>query len=448
MQPVSRNLLLMACMALVATPTVVAGEVPAVLPDRCIDTEVPDAGRRCDESVLTFHAEARYRQVAAHNSRLLRGHDMRQGQFRGLVGADLRPTPSLHFHAELGTGQVDRNQREATANFQNRIAVQQLFADLRHSTGTTLVGAVLGRQEFADGPRQLISVSDGPNLHRSWNGVRLYAQAARYRIGTFELRATRLARGGFDDGVQPNTILRGISGSFIVSRSNSPDIHLDPFWFHTELPGFRLGDEVGTDRRDTAGVRLRGSRAAFGWDWTVARQGGHTLAGRHVDAWGVFALQRLALSESGWKPKLTLHLDLASGGGLRDGGGVRTFHPLYASSSYLGESQFLGLSNLMLISPGIMLSPSATTTLSFEYGHARRRDTADSAYAGGMRAYAGTQGIPGHHIGNLLRLSGAWSPSARLSLDFDVEHLAAGHLLRGAGFGSGTYVQLGATCRY
>src|SRR5690606_18002811 len=127
------------------------------------------------------------------------------------------------------------------------------------------------------------------------------------------------------------------------------------------------GDEVGTDRRDTSGVRLRGSRAAFGWDWTVARQGGHTLAGRHVDAWGVFALQRLALSESGWKPKLTLHLDLASGGGLRDGGGVRTFHPLYASSSYLGESQFLGLSNLMLISPGIMLSPSATTTLSFEY---------------------------------------------------------------------------------
>ncbi|EIL95254.1 alginate export family protein [Rhodanobacter spathiphylli] len=270
----------------------------------------------------------------------------------------------------------------------------------------------------------------------------------RYRVGAFELRATRLARGGFDEGVQPDTILRGINGSFIVSRGNNPDVHLDPFWLHTELPAFRLGGEVGTDRRDTLGLRLRGSMGAFHWDWTAARQGGHSLADRSIDAWGVFAVQSLTLSESGWKPMLTSHLDLASGGGLGDGSSLRNFHPLYASSNYLGESQFLGLSNLLLISPGIMLSPSATTTLSFEYSHARRLDATDAAYAGGMRAYAGTQGVAGHHIGNLMRLSGSWSPSTRLSLNFDVEHLAAGQLLREAGFGSRTYVQLGATCRY
>lgn len=85
----------------------------------------------------------------------------------------------------------------------------------------------------------MISISDDPNLHRSWNGVRLYAQASRYRVGAFELRATCQARGGFDENVQLDTILRGINGSFIVSRGNNPDIHLDPFWLHTELPGFR-----------------------------------------------------------------------------------------------------------------------------------------------------------------------------------------------------------------
>jgi hypothetical protein len=453
MQPVSRNLLLFACVAIAATLPAFASEAAAAPPrDRCIGTDMMGGDRTCNATgnapLLTVGAEARYRYVAADNSRLIPGNDMRQGQFRGIVGADLRLTPRLHFHGELGTGQVDRDRGTAAANFQNRISLQQLFADARRTTGTTLMGAMLGRQEFADGPRQLISVSDGPNLHRSWNGVRLYAQAPRYRVGAFELRATRLAREGFDEGVQPDTILRGINASVIVSRGDSPDIHLDPVWLHTELPGFRLGDEVGTDRRDTFGLRLRGSRGAFHWDWTVARQGGHSLADRSIDAWGVFAVQSLTLSEWGWKPKLTSHLDLASGGGLSDGGSLRNFHPLYASSNYLGESQFLGLSNLLLISPGIMLSPSATTTLSFEYGHARRLDAADAAYAGGMRAYAGTQGMAGHHIGNLMRLSGSWSPSARLSLNFNVEHLAAGHLLREAGFGSGTYVQLGATSRY
>ncbi|WP_040672702.1 alginate export family protein [Rhodanobacter spathiphylli] len=124
-------------------------------------------------SMLTFHAEARYRYVATDNSRLISGNDMRQDQFRGIVGADLHLTPQLRFHGELGTGQVDRDRGAAAANLQNRISLQQLIADVRQTTGTTLLGALLGRQEFADGPRQLISISDGPNLHRSWNGVRL-----------------------------------------------------------------------------------------------------------------------------------------------------------------------------------------------------------------------------------------------------------------------------------
>src|SRR5690606_3178054 len=103
-------------------------------------------------------------------------------QFRGIVGADLRLDPHLRFYGELGTGRVDRDRNATGANFRNTASVQQLFAEVRGDIGGLLAGAMLGRQEFADGPRQLLSLGDGPNLHRSWNGVRLYAHAARYRI--------------------------------------------------------------------------------------------------------------------------------------------------------------------------------------------------------------------------------------------------------------------------
>ena len=65
-----------------------------------------------------------------------------------------------------------------------------------------------------------------------------------------------------------------------------------------------------------------------------------------------------------------------------------------------------------------------------------------------MRAYPGTAGVPGHHIGDLMRLTTAWSPSKALTLNFIVEHLTAGSVLARAGLESGTYAQFGATYRY
>lgn len=400
------------------------------------------------DAALSLSSEVRVRSINVRNDRLVRGTDITQTQVRAVLGAKLHLNSRVSFYGELGTGQVDTGRDDAAPNFQNRVSAQQIFVDLRSSQRSHLVGAMVGRQEFSDGPRQLISLSDGPNLHRTWNGVRVYAHARRYRMGAFELRATQLGNGGFDEGVQNDTILRGITGSFIVSSGEGPNVYLDPFWFHTEMPNFKLGGESGPDKRDTLGFRHWGRRGAVRWDWTAARQRGTSLGGRRIDAWAFFAVQSVMLSEHGWQPKLTSHVDIASGGGLNTGPNLRTFHPLYASSNYLGESQFLGLSNVMLVAPGISLTPSKSMSLSLEYGRARRLDSDDAAYAGGMRAYPGTAGTRGHHIGDLTRVSGAWSPTPRLAFTINVEHLAAGHVLRSAGLRSGTYAQFGATYRY
>lgn len=400
------------------------------------------------DASITFSAEARLRDIATQNDRLVPGTDTEQVQLRGIAGADLRLNRHIRFYSEVGTGHVDDDRDAAAANFQNQLSLQQLFVDVRGQHGDMLVGAMLGRQEFADGPRQLISLSDGPNLHRTWNGIRVYAHARRFRLGAFELRGTQLADGDFNGAIQSGAILRGINASFIVSRGEGPNTYLDPFWFHTEMPAFHLGNESGPDKRDTLGLRLWGRKGAVRWDWTAARQTGRTLGGRQIDAWGLFAVQSLTLSEQGWKPKLISHIDIASGGGITPGNTLHNFHPLYASSNYLGEGQFLALSNLVLISPGISLTPGPHTTLSFEYGVARRLDADDAVYAGGMRAYAGTDGLKGHDIGTLSRLSGTWSPANNLSFNLNIEHLSVGGVLHEAGYHSGIYTQLGLTYRY
>ena len=399
------------------------------------------------ETFLTLSAEVRLRNDTYDNRQLRPGDDYQQRLLRGVLGADLRFNPNLRVYGEAGTGQVDGHRNTAGANFQNCVSLQQSFVEASGYVGAILLGAMMGRQEFADGPRQLISLSDGPNIHRTWNGVRLYAHGERVRVGAYELRSTRLKRGGFDEEVNNSERLRGLNASVVIAADKQSSVYFDPFWIHSENPSFRYGSRVGLDDRDTIGVRVWGRRGDWRFDWTVAHQSGNYM-NRDIDAWGIFAVQSLTLANDRWSPRLTAHIDMASGGGTYGTGSVQGFNQLYASSGYLGEGQFLSLSNLLMIAPGVSVSPTPATTVAIEYGFARRLNADDAAYAGGMRAYVGTQSAQGHEVGGLLRVVGTWAATKHLSLFLNYEHLAAGDVLQRSRVPSGTYGSFGATFRY
>lgn len=402
----------------------------------------PDATPSIQGASIKISTELRVREVVIGNKGLVPGESRAQTQLRAIMGADLHMNPNLRIFGEIGTGQVNDERRQASASFQNRASLQQLFADVRETQGALMFGAVIGRQEFSDGPKQLISLSDGPNLHRTWNGILAYAHGPHFRLGMFDFRATNLAPGSFDDGIQSSRTLSGVVASFIALSGSNRNAHLDPFWYRTTIPIAHPVHGAGLDQRNTLGLRLWGRNGPASWDWTIAGQSGRSSSGQGISAWGLFAVQSLGISENGWKPRLTSHLDIASGDAEVDDNTTQTFHPLYSSSSYLGEGQFLGLSNLILFAPGMVFTPSKQTALSLEYGYARRLDTGDAVYANGLRAYSGTQGLDSRHIGNLARVSAAWSASSRLSFKLVVEQFKAGDALKAAGFDDGVHTQL------
>ncbi|TFW03190.1 hypothetical protein E4K72_13025 [Oxalobacteraceae bacterium OM1] len=399
------------------------------------------------DASLTVSAEARLRYDDYRNAQLKRGNTYQQSLFRGVLGADLRINSALRFYGEVASGQAGERRDTASANFQNDASLQQLFVDVRDTVGETLVGAMFGRQEFADGPRQLISLSDGPNIHRSWNGLRVYAHRPQFRVGAFDFRATRLGRGSFDDVTNYGERLQGITGSVIVTPEGGPNTYLEPFLYHTKNPNFSSGSRTAADDRYTYGARLWGRKDAFRFDGTLAYQTGH-FADRDVNAWGLFLVSSLELAKSSWKPRLTARVDVASGGGTYGRGTIKSFNQLYASSNYLGEGQFLSLSNLVMVTPGLAVSPTATTNLSAEYGLARRLNEDDAVYAGGMRAYAGTQNLPGKEIGGLLRVIGSWAANNRLTVFLNYERFNAGDVVKHAALPSGSYRYIGATYRF
>lgn len=397
---------------------------------------------------LTLSAETRLRYDCHRSSLSDAGDGLQQGLFRGVVGADLRLHPNVRLFGEIGTGQVAGRRRAAAASLQNDASLQQLFVDVRAPAGAMLLGAMVGRQEFSDGPRQLLSVGDGPNVHRTWNGVRFYAHGRRFRLGAFDLRVTRSGRGPFDEEVDGDERIRGVNGGVIVrGGARGSDVYLDPFWIRSENASHRSGGRAGGDDRDTWGARLWGRSGDWSFDVTLARQSGRFMD-RQIDAWGAFAVLGVSLGDAGWRPHVGAHVDVASGGGAYGSGTLEGFNPLYASSGHLGEGRFLGTSNLLLVAPGIAVSPTPATRLAVEYGFAWRLAVDDAAYAGGMRAYPGTEKVPGRGIGGLLRVSATWTVADGLTLSCGYERLAAGEALERARIPSGAYGYAGATYRY
>lgn len=398
------------------------------------------------EASLTLSAEGRLRYDAYENKILDPEKSYKQGNFRGIVGADLRLNPNVRVYSEVGSGHVESHRSEVSANFQNKASLQQLFIDTRTQVDSKLIGAMVGRQEFTDGPKQLLSLSDGPNLHRTWNGGRFYLHDQKFRLGAFDLRATRQQREAFDEQIDYSERLQGINASFIVSAAG-PNTYFEPFWFHSVNPVFRMGGETGLDRRDTLGARIWGRLDKARFDWTVAHQTGDFMD-RDIDSWALFAIHSVSLSNENWNPRVTARVDIASGGGTYGTQTIHAFNPLYVSSNYIGEGQFLSLSNLVMVTPGLAISPAPRTNISFDYGTARRLKEGDAVYAGGMRAYTGTQNISGQVIGSLFRFIASWSLDDEHSVFFNYEYFKVGEILKQAGFPPGRYGYVGTTFRY
>jgi hypothetical protein len=399
-------------------------------------------------ATLSLSAETRLRSNVHDNARLQFGADKAETLWRGVLGAELRFDERVRVFAELGSGSALDGDGPYGANFANEFALNQAFVDLSRREGDTLLGALLGRQEFADGPRQLMSVSDGPNLHRTWNGVRLYAHGRHARAGAFGFCATRLGEHVFDERIDCEECLRGANASFVLTAfERERSTFLDPFWFHSELPGVPLQGSVADDRRDTFGVRLWGRDRSFGFDLTLARQVGQH--GEHdVNAWALFSGQNVRLSDASWEPRATLNVDVASGGSANAGTQLRTFHPLYSSSNYLGEGRLLSLANLVRIAPGLSITPTPRTRLSLEYGWAWRYASDDAVYGLGLRAYPGTNAGSDNEIGRLFRIEGRWSDDHGLSVALGFEHLQPAEGLAAEGLASGAFAFASLTFRH
>jgi hypothetical protein len=398
---------------------------------------------------LTLSGQERFRYNAISNPGLRAGPTRNQFLSRTVLGADLHVGPHLRFYAELATGRFfGANKGPVAGQFENEALVNQAFVDLTAPIGGGMAGVRVGRQESHDGSPLLISSRDANNLRLTQNGIRAWIDWPGIRVQVFNFHTTALGTGGFaDDPENNNERLRGANASIVLRRADkgSPNrLYLDPFVYGYYHVGQIWGGTAGTERRTSVGARLWGGVGPLSLDWTIARQTGSFITPTRdaaIDALGIRMVQSVRLSDGPARPEIGFHADYGSGGGAYgNSGALHSFNYTYGIAPYYSYGLFLNPANLKILAPTFAVSPVRKVRISVEYEMLWRSSTAEAVYAASGTPYAGTQAVPGSRVGQMPRISIAWTPIPQIAIELQAERLQVGPVLRDPGFASTTFI--------
>ena len=399
---------------------------------------------RQDGSVyLTLSGETRARLNFTTNPRLREARAEEQYLIRNVVGADLHLGPSFRAFGEVaslaafGSPGVDASPMQ-----KNDLLVQQLFGEIVVPVGKTRISVRVGRQEFADGPPNIVHLRPAPNVYTSLDGVKFSVDTSRFRASLFDFKTVQLGRGAFDDPTNDRERFRGVSTSFVLPTFNAfggkAKLFFDPLVWNHRNKDKRWGTTLATDDRNFYGARLWGAVGDATVDITALKQDGR-FGDRKISAWGLFVNAGYLLNDGPWHPRVGAHFDYTSGGGAYGQGELNTFSFFYGSIPYFSWGNLIGPSNLMDISANIRATPLPKVSATLEYSMLRKANANDAIYTFLEAPMAGTQLVSSRKIGGLIKADIAWQASPHLIVSLKADFLSAGPALTRAGYASSTF---------
>lgn len=401
---------------------------------------------------LTLSDEQRLRHDTITSPGLRAGRDTNAILFRNVVGADLHIGEHFRAFGELASGVQEGGYFGAVTPVQrNDLIVQQLFAEVKSNLGEAVTAGVrVGRQDFQDGPLQLVSIQENPNIRITFDGIRAYANGKNARIGLFDLHYTKLGLDAFDDPTDHSRRFSGVTGSVAVPASvfGNSKLYVDPFFYYLRNRNQRWGPITAREERRFWGTRVWGDVGRMNIDVTANHQSG-SYDGRDISADQVFAAQTFALGKVtpsaariGWRA------DYGSGGGAFGSGTLHAASQLFGTAPYFSYGTFVGPTNYLDVAPTFTVTPTKNVRVLTELAFVWRNNEHDAVYSGVGTAYAGTQNVAGHDVAQLARMNAVWSATPNLSFTLRTEYLRAGKVLERAGYANALFTGVWTTFRF
>lgn len=346
---------------------------------------------------------------------------------RYLFGTDVHFGARARFFTEVQSGILNGRFGSPRPTDHNPLDIHQAFFEWAQPVRRQhRVLVKVGRQELAIGSTRLISASPGLNVKRSFDGAGLWFRAPTWTIAVAAAQLVGVGGGSFDDRPDRGQLFWGAAAG---RRS--------PRFQRGELGGYYLGIDrdrsvyaqgIGPELRHTVGVKWNAAGTRFDINYDGVFQWGD-FRDAPVRAWAVATETGYRLSTTGWRPRVGLRTDIASGDGDPDDPRLGSFNPLFPGNAYSGAVGLLGPTNLTDLTPALTVWPRSNLTIGFEAPSYWRTSTSDGVYATDLRLLIPPGAGTGRYVGTNPGVLVVWQATRHLQLQGVVTRFLSGRFL-------------------
>lgn len=378
---------------------------------------------------LSIGGEARARYEIDTNPGFGAGEEDSDGAFlhRYALSADLQVGRSLRFYGELASAFAEGQLEGPGPVDENTLEFQNLFVELRDEIGSGLEAhARIGRQELNIGSGRLVSIRDGPNVRRTFDGVRVGLTHGDWSIEGLGFGVRGDESGSFDDRIFEDEALWGV----YATLGDAPLLpgSADFFYFGFDEDNAIFDQGIADETRHTLGTRFHGREGRWDWNWEAMVQVGSFGQG-DIFAWTIATDTGYTFVDTPWQPRIAFNANIASGDNDPNDADLQTFNPLFPRGNYFSEAAILGPRNFYNAHLFLTVHPSEKLTVTTDVNSFFRLDTDDGVYAPAGFLIAPGDGSDARFVGSSFSLNAEYEFSRNLLLTGIYTHFEPGSVL-------------------
>ena len=354
---------------------------------------------------------------------------------RYLFGADLHLGSRFRVFTEIQSGMVNGRLRSPRPTDRNSLDLHQGLLEWRRPVRNTgRVSVKVGRQELAIGSTRLISASPGLNVKRSFDGIAIVYRAQSWTLAAAAARLVGLSSGAFDDTSDSGQVFWGAAASRRSRRIERGEI--GAYYLGVDRAQSLYAQGIGPERRHTAGVKWASTGSRFSVNYDALFQWG-TFDRAPIRAWAFATETAYQVTATGWRPRVSVRADVASGDQDPAEPRLQAFNPLFPGNSYSGAVGLLGPTNLTDMTPALTIRPRPDLTVGIEAPSYWRTSAADGVYATDLRLLIRPDAAGGRYVGTNPGVLAVWQATPHWQVQGVVTRFLSGGFLQDTFVSSG-----------